>query len=451
MKKSKLKVSNQAELVDVPKKILYEVKRINTLDNPKFKDAEKYGRYTGHLEPTIKLWSETSEGISFPRGWSRNCLDLLSRNGIDVNIEDLRRSLSPVELIFKGELRDYQQKAIDGVLKRGFGVLESATGSGKTIMALKIVAERQQPTLILVHTKELLHQWKEKIQEFLDIEAGLIGDGKYKIQPVTVGIVNTVRKRLGELPEHFGQIIVDECHRTPSTMFTEVVQAFDCKYMLGLSATAYRRDGLTKIIYLTLGDRTYQVNSKELKSSGAVMSPEIIQRQTNFYYSYEDDYQEMITSLTQDMKRNTQIAEDVIQQATNRSGTCLVVSERIQHCEDLADMIQKRTDLRVEILIGHASRSERENIVNEVQEGEIDVLVSTIQLIGEGFDCKGLSSLFLTTPIKFKGRLLQVIGRILRPADGKRPRVYDYQDQKVGVLKAQAKSREWALREVEAY
>lgn len=78
----------------------------------------------------------------------------------------------------------------------------------------------------------------------------------------------------------------------------------------------------------------------------------------------------------------------------------------------------------------------------------MDVLCSTVQLLGEGFDCSGLSSLFLGTPIKFKGRLLQVVGRILRPEDGKRPIVFDYVDSYVDVLKAQAKSRERAFAEL---
>jgi superfamily II DNA or RNA helicase len=88
--------------------------------------------------------------------------------------------------------------------------------------------------------------------------------------------------------------------------------------------------------------------------------------------------------------------------------------------------------------------------VEAVQAGQADVLISTLQLLGEGFDCSGLSSLFLATPIKFKGRLLQVVGRILRPGDGKRPLVFDYVDENQPVLKAQAKSRGKALEEIAA-
>lgn len=106
------------------------------------------------------------------------------------------------------------------------------------------------------------------------------------------------------------------------------------------------------------------------------------------------------------------------------------------------------TDLSIEVLTGKTSQIERQRIVDYVQAGEVDILIYTVRLLGEGFDCSGLSSLFLSTPIKFKGRLLQVVGRILRPAHGKKPVVFDYQDRKVGVLKAQAKSRSHALEEI---
>jgi superfamily II DNA or RNA helicase len=157
----------------------------------------------------------------------------------------------------------------------------------------------------------------------------------------------------------------------------------------------------------------------------------------------------MLTALVEDPGRNQLIAGDVLNISGQRDETCLVVSDRVAHCETLAGILETQ-GLRVEVLTGQISRAERERIVADVQAGKVDVLCSTVQLLGEGFDCKGLSSLFLATPIKFKGRLLQVIGRILRPADGKQPKVYDYQDKKVGVLCAQAKTRGKALKEIAA-
>ncbi len=446
---AKLKVSHRTELVNVPERILKYIRKVMILDNPEFIQAEKYGRYAGHLDEHIYLYEDIPGGVAFPRGWTRQCLELLRKNGIETQIQDHRRSLSPVELSFRGRLRGYQQRAVRDILQRDFGVCSADTGSGKTVIALAIICKRGQPTLILVHTKELLHQWAERVRSFLDIEPGLIGDGKFDIQPVTVAIVNTARKHLEELPEHFGQIVVDECHRVPSSMFIETVQAFDSKYMVGLSATTYRRDGLDKLIYYALGDRAHKVDSEQLRQEGAVLAPQVYRRETSFRYAYSEDYQAMLTALTEDRRRNLQIAEDVIDLAGNRPGTVLVVSDRVAHCQALAELIEPAGH-RVKILTGRTPREERAQIVADVQAGEVDVLVSTLQLLGEGFDCPGLSSLVLATPVRFKGRLTQVVGRILRPADGKRPVVFDYIDSRVGVLRAQARSRERALDEVSA-
>jgi superfamily II DNA or RNA helicase len=440
-------VNNRLEIRNVAEGILKSIKRATTLDNPVYKDAVKYDRYVGDLNPHIELWEEIGDGVAVPRGWGMQCLDLLKRYGIQPKLIDQKRAFSHIELTFKGELRDYQLRAVQDVTQRAFGVLEAATGSGKTIMALAIIAARKQPCLILVHTKELLHQWADRIRSFLGIEPGLIGDGKLDVQPVTVGLVHTVRKHLDELPLHFGHIVVDEAHRTPSTMFTETVQAFDSKFMLGLSATPYRRDGLTKLIYLTLGDRVHQVDAQELKTNGAVMAPVVVRRETSFQYAYADDYTKMISALVRDQDRNRQIAADVIQQARSKPGTALLVSDRVAHCNTFADLIEN-SGLKVRVLTGQCSKQKREQIVSDVQAGKVNVLCSTVQLLGEGFDCSGLSSLFLGTPIKFKGRLLQVVGRILRPGDGKRPIVFDYVDSHVDVLKSQAKSRERAFAEL---
>lgn len=442
-----LKVDNKASLVNVPDKVLGECKKQLTLSNPKYQDAVKYGRWITNLDPEVRLWSKIPGGICFSRGFTRQCLEILKKQRVNVELQDCRKTLSAVNFQFQGQLRDYQKQAVNDALKRDFGVISASTGSGKTIMALKIIAERKQPALILVHTKELLCQWMDRIESFLGAKVGQVGNGEYDIQPVTVAIVNTAKKHLDELPEYFGQLIVDECHRVPSNMFIEVVQAFDCRYMLGLSATAYRRDGLTKLIYLTLGDQVHEVDSKELKANGAVLAPKVIIRKTDFRYFYRDDYPKLLSTLTEDLARNKLIAGDVINQFRQENEICLLISDRVGHCQSLAKMLDD-AGLWVEVLTGQTSKAERERIVSDVQAGKIDVLVSTIQLIGEGFDCKGLSSLFLATPIKFKGRLLQVIGRILRPASGKRPVVYDYQDPKVGVLKAQAWSRTKALQEV---
>ena len=251
-----LTVGADCLLQNVSPSLASDIKKELTVSNPLYLDAKKYGRWIGKkLKPWLYFYSDTSLGLRFPRGYANQAVRLCRRyHGAESpEIIDQRRTLPEVDLHFKGELRPYQIKAFEETVKRDLGVIESGTGSGKTVIGLAIIAHRRQPTLILIHTKELLYQWAAQIETFLGCKAGLIGDGHFNIEPVTVAIVNSARNRLQGLPEQFGQICVDECHRVPASLFTDVVTAFDCRYALGLSATAYRRDGLTNLIHLYLG------------------------------------------------------------------------------------------------------------------------------------------------------------------------------------------------------
>ncbi|RJQ56447.1 MAG: ATP-dependent helicase, partial [Desulfobacteraceae bacterium] len=119
----------------------------------------------------------------------------------------------------------------------------------------------------------------------------------------------------------------------------------------------------------------------------------------------------------------------------------LVLSDRKGHCETLRAILKNNFGTPSTVLTGDIGTRDRQEIVDRLNKGEIRTLIATGQLIGEGFDCKALSTLFLSTPIKFSGRVLQYLGRVLRPAPGKdRAKVYDYIDP-VGVLQAAAKSR----------
>ena len=214
--------------------------------------------------------------------------------------------------------------------------------------------------------------------------------------------------------------------------------------MLGLSATAYRReDGLTRLIYLFMGERAHQVNSKELTATGAVLKPEFIQKTTDYKYVFRGNYQALMNSLTKNEMRSQQIVDDIYAESMKTEGIILVVSDRVAHCRKLGDMLAGK-GLKVSVLTGKQTMAERSEIVESVHCGEIKVLISTLQLVGEGFDAAGLSTLFLTTPIKFTGRLQQVIGRIRRPASGKHPKVIDYVDKHVGVLRNSARIRRQA-------
>ena len=414
------------------------IERALIIPNPAFDLAVRAGRYTGNLSPRLEFFRANRTGdLILPRGFGGE----LARMFPDIVWTDQRLVLPGVNFEFGGQLRDYQAQAVKTILASSHGVLGSPTGSGKTVMALAIIAARKQPCIVLVHNKELLDQWWDRGRQFLDIEAGRIGGGKFELKPLTIGIVNTVRHHLDELTPHFGHVVVDECHRCPSAMFTECVDSFPAKYRLGLSATPYRRDGLTQAIGFFIGPKVHEVDQARLQLVGAILQPEVLARKTAFRFGGDcaEQYQEMLTALAQDYARNALIAQDVKRELAREAGTALVVSDRVAHLEALAACLNA-TGEDMELLTGQTPKAQREALVERIRAGRVRVLGSTVQLIGEGFDAPGLASLFLTTPISSQGRLLQVVGRILRPQDGKTPRLYDYHDP-VGVLQASARTR----------
>jgi len=439
-------VAGQCRLSGISGAFLAALQSKLTIDNPKYHAAKKYGRWVGrNFKQKLFFYELDENSIVFPRGFAAQAAALCrTYMGRGPEIVDRRRRLSEVDYSFLGELRPYQKEAVDNILRRHFGVLVAGTGSGKTVMALKVIAQRRQPALILVHSRELMYQWQERVRHFLGLEAGLIGDSRFEILPLSIAIVNTARKRVDELIPCFGHLIVDECHRVPASLFTEVVKRFDSYFMLGLSATAYRReDGLTRLIYFYMGDRAHQVDPRKLAESGAVLRPEFMQKPTGFKFVFRGNYQALMNSLTKNEERNMQIVDDILAEAAETDGTLLVVSDRVAHCQTLARLLAEK-GLPASILTGKQPAAERSAIVASLHRGEVKVLVSTLQLVGEGFDAAGLTTLFLTTPIKFTGRLRQVIGRILRPAAGKQAKVIDYVDENVGVLKNSARIRRQA-------
>ncbi len=446
-----LTVTSDCLLTDIDPALEQEFKNRLTIDNPEYSAAKRYGRWIGkRLKPQLIYYEPVPEGLRFPRGFANQAV-LLCRDfyGQGPAIIDRRRLLPEARFSFQGELRPYQDEAVTAAARKSFGVIEAGTGSGKTVMALALIARRQQPTIVIVHTKELLGQWQERVRHFLGTEPGQVGDGRFTLAPITIAIVNSARRHVTELVPHFGQLIVDECHRVPASLFTDVVSRFDCHYLLGLSATAFRSDEqMTKLIYYFMGDRLHRVDREELVATGAILAPRIIRAATPFTYRYRGDYQALVKALVHHEGRNLQILEDIMGVVREGGiGTILVVSDRISHCRFFAEKLRAR-GVRAELLCGRIGAEKRSAIVEAVQGGEIAVLVATLQLIGEGFDCPGLSTLFLTTPISFAGRLLQVIGRIMRPAANKRARVFDYNDENIPVLMRSARARAMVLSQL---
>jgi len=324
----KITILNKTFLQDIPTALERELTDRLTFQNPKWIENDRMGRWNGDTPEFLSCYERTRDGLLLPRGYTRQLIGLCKRHDIQFDIDDQRRTLPDVEISFGGELRPFQEIAVKDILRRDFGTFSAPTGSGKTVAALYVIAERKQPALVIVHTKELLYQWQERVVQFLDLqedEIGLIGDGKKTIGPrLTIGIVNSVYKIADDIREHVGHLIVDECHRCPSRTFTEAVTAFDSKYMLGLSATPYRRDGLSRLIYWHLGDVVHEVKKEDLLKTGDIVPAEVIIRETNFrtWLDPSEEYSTMLTELTRDPERNQLIASDIAEEAKNGGGIC---------------------------------------------------------------------------------------------------------------------------------
>ncbi len=440
---------NNLRLTGIPPQLYDLLTQRLKFPNPKYLENARMGRWNRGVPKELRFYYRLrGGGLEIPRGFIRQLITTCRRLDIDYTVEDRRRSLPPVDYAFSGQLRPFQQQAVQHMLRKEFGTLNSPTGSGKTVMALYILAQRKQPALIIVHTADLARQWSERIETFLNIpvkEIGRIGGGKKKIgEKITVALVQSLYKCAETVAPQVGHLIVDECHRTPSRTFTDAVTEFDARYMLGLSATPWRRDNLSKLIFWHLGDVHHQVEKNDLIRTGQVLPADIIFRETEFkpYYDPVQEYSKMLSELTLDDDRNRLIAADIAAEAGSHPGICLVLTDRKKHCESLGALLRYGFSLPVDILTGDLNAGQRQSVMDRLQEGRIKVLIATGQLIGEGFDCRELTTLFMATPVRFSGRIIQYLGRILRPAPGKkRARVFDYVDINVEPLLKAAGAR----------
>jgi superfamily II DNA or RNA helicase len=439
-------LNNRAIMTGIKPETGRHIRNLFTIENPKFTEAEKMGRYTGDLEPELRFYEIIPGGLSCPRGAAGRLYDICKQHGEAITIVDDRLELDLVDFQFHGTLRPLQADAVSDVMKRDHGTLSAPTGSGKTTMGLFIIAQRKQPALIVVHTRELVNQWVDAIEKFLHIpadEVGVIGGGKFSIgDRVTVALVQSLYKRLNDVSPYIGHIIVDEAHRTPSRVFTQAVDAFPAIYRLGLTATPWRRDGLSRAIFWHLGDVTGQIEKADLLDQGNLCHACVKWIETTFSTALDasEYYSTALSELTQDLDRNLLIAETVTEH--NGTGICLILSDRREHCETLADILRHRHGIEAAVLTGQTPAKEREQIVQDLQSGSCRYLVATGQLIGEGFDLPGIEALVLATPLKFSGRLIQYVGRALRPAPGKdKAVIIDFVDHLEPVFAASARHR----------
>ena len=460
-------VSNEIVIEDAPWALIDVLRRELTVANPAFQDAEKMGRWTGNIPPTINYWSykesrpygalptHTKPVFTIPRGFLRELERKCAAEPLLYRMVDNRRVLPEVEFDFTGTLRDYQERAVADMFLSTQGILQASTGSGKTVMALKIAALRRQPFLVIVGTKELLHQWVSRIETFLGIpraEIGIIAGGKAEMGTrATVAIVKTLYDYTDFVKRHIGLVIVDECHHAASRTMSEALAGLDCKYVLGLSATPHRRDRLDILLKAFVGDVVCAVDQDQLLKNGSIVPVNHVAVTTNYLSNVNmvEEYSKGLSQLTENFQRNRLIVGTVVEESLNH-GICLVLSDRKSHCYTLWAMLVAWGH-KATILTGDVPDVERKQIVQDLNAGKIKILISTTQLVSEGIDVAGITTLFLSTPIKWTGRVLQTVGRGMRPAPGKKAaRVIDFVDVGVPVLFASYKQRALTLKSLKA-
>lgn len=440
-----IKVSKTIAVFRLKKSERKELARMFTVSNPVYIDAKRMGRNLHGIERKLKLYSETKNKIDLPVGALEEVLEFLGDQ--KWKLTNITKEV-PARIHFDGKLKPIQKKALKDVMGYDRGLLVAMTGAGKTVMGIAAIVERQQKTLIMVHTSDLADQWVERLINFTnlkEVEIGRIGNGKFRVgRMVTVALVQSLYQNPEDLRGIFGFVVVDECHRCPSRTFTEAMTFLNTRYRLGLTATPYRNDKLNSLIFWYIGPIRHTVSKKELIKLGAVLLPKFIMRETEFWSerSGVHDYVYLMQELCEDEKRNTFICDDIAQEYRETSDILLVLSDRKTHCAELARVLKENYEIESIVFTGDVNAgADRQAIIHKIGT-EHRLIIATGQLIGEGFDCAALNQMFMTTPMKFKGRVTQYIGRVMRPAPGKsQPIVRDYADWEITVLAKSARER----------
>jgi superfamily II DNA or RNA helicase len=377
--------------------------------------------------------------------------DLAKGTGSELYLTDQRPVPGKLSLKFLGSLTPKQMNAVRAVLSDDMGVLVAPPGAGKTVMGCYAVAERTMPTLILAHRKPILDQWRTQLVNLLGLSSrlvGQVGGGRNRqTGAIDLGMIQSL-KRLSDLETFFskyGFIIVDECHHLPAFTFEACVKRAPVRYILGLTATPYRRDGLQEIITLQCGSIRHTMAPIEDSFSRTLFV-----RETPFIFSDDEDppIQEIFRCLVRDNARNELIRTDVCH-ALNQGRRCLILSHWKEHCELLADGLRERGKTPL-VLSGTLGKKTRSAMLRSLQDKRSDkelLVIATGQYLGEGFDCPQVDTLFLAFPLSFKGKLIQYVGRALRNHEDKTSvRVYDYVDTRVPILRKMYAKREKTYR-----
>jgi superfamily II DNA or RNA helicase len=458
----------KANMLFIPKagvspKALNHMKRLAAFKNPEFYKAQAMRLSTFDKPRIISCSDETTEYLCLPRGCETDIRKLFEEMKMNVLWTDKTNHGRRIDVVFNGSLRDEQPLAVEKLLEFDDGILCGTTAFGKTVAAIKLIAEKKVNTLILVDKVSLVSQWKEKLLAFLTINEtfpaidipvtrkrrenksiiGQMGGGKQTLNGIIDIAVMQSLNRLGEVKDcvkDYGMVIVDECHHVSAFSFEMILKNVNAKYVYGLTATPARKDGHHPIIFMQCGPIRFRDDAKK-QAEKRPFNHFIIPRFTSFNTSVDKEEKdilihELYAGIIENEMRNQLIVDDVVQCHKN-GRNCLVLTERTDHVKALANELSKRIPDVISLTGGMGIKETRKTMIriSEVTNDQPLTLVATGRYIGEGFDEPRLDTLFLAMPISWKGTLQQYAGRLHRLFKTKKEvLIYDYVDVRVSMF-----------------
>jgi superfamily II DNA or RNA helicase len=410
--------------LELSKSLLHTLQRLASFANPEFFIRQNLRKSTFNTPRIISLYDINERYIILPRGLVGQVKQLFSKNNANLLIEDKRIIKKIDKPDFSLELRDEQKSAFNKMLKQDYSLLIAPPGFGKTAIASAIITKRKVNTLILIHKTTLLDQWAERLSEYFDIdikEIGKLGKGKKKLtSKIDISTLQSLKNR-PELIEDYSQIIIDEVHHIPAVSFEIPLKRFRGKYVVGLSATPKRKDGMHPIMFMQCGEIAYEEKRQVEKIH------ELITIKTEFE-ALQDDFALILNKLLEDFDRNNKIVEE-IEKIKDRN--VLILSDRIEHLNIIYHLLDAK-DIKSTLLHGGLKTKMQKEALEESRNSNI--ILSTSSYIGEGIDFSHLDTIVLTMPISFSGRIVQYLGRIGRR--GQKCLAIDFVDELTPMLRS---------------
>lgn len=415
---------------------------------PSLSLKKRLSRVDRYDEP-YSLWEERGGELLVPRNMVEFGPDTEDRR-VEYKSSDFASSFKP-----RGEDQAHAVEKSVRYLKKGRNhVLSAPTGKGKTAMAMEIIAQISQPTLVIVHKADLYDNWLEDAKKFLGLdpdEIGVIQGDNVRIRKLTLGMVQSLMKP-NRYPrsayEAFGFVIVDEVHRIGAEKFSGAMWNLPGKYRLGLSATPDRKDGRMDVIEGHIGPVAVKISKADLTPKVVVVStpwksPVVRKKGRWVKFPYRAGRTMGANkSMAEDMNRVDMIAH-LIKLAHEKERKVLFLTDLLVHIDLVRQSLTKQVpQAKIGVYVGGLSKTERALAACR------PVILSTFKMASEGTNIPAMDTCILGTP---RSDVRQVVGRILRLHDGKKsPVVIDLLDSDHGLFVQYYRSREKWYRSIGA-